>query len=93
MRRSAMVVSVVMLLTWSGCNGSKEGVEHRGQSASGEKLVGADRDGHGCVTSAGFRWCERLRSCVRPWELAKEKGFANDPAAFKNYCSKREEVK
>ena len=91
MKKSAMTASIALLLALGGCGGSKEGSENRDPSVSGEKLTGADRDGHGCVTSAGYRWCERLRSCVRPWELAKVKGLANDPAAFENYCSEREE--
>jgi len=91
MKKSTMTASIALILALGGCGGTNESSQNGGPSASGEKLVGADRDGHGCVTSAGFRWCERLRSCVRPWELAKEKGFANDPAAFENYCSEREE--
>ncbi len=49
-------------------------------------LVGGDRDAHGCIASAGYAWCERERSCVRPWELAKEKGFANDADSLRRYC-------
>jgi hypothetical protein len=48
--------------------------------------VGADRDAHGCIGSAGYRWCAREAACARPWELAKDKGFANEPAAFSAYC-------
>ena len=29
---------------------------------------GHKRDTHGCVSSAGFRWCDATKSCVRPWE-------------------------
>eukprot|EP00755_Sulcionema_specki_P016418 Sspe_Gene.61976::Locus_34548_Transcript_1_1_Confidence_1.000_Length_525::g.61976::m.61976 len=31
-------------------------------------LVGSDRDPHGCIPSAGYRWCEPLKACIRPWE-------------------------
>ena len=48
---------------------------------------GADRDDHGCVPSAGYSWCAREAKCVRPWELAKEKGFASTEEAFRAYCS------
>ncbi len=34
-------------------------------------LVGADRDAHGCIGSAGYVWNESLQQCVRPWELKK----------------------
>jgi putative lipoprotein len=48
---------------------------------------GADRDEHGCIGSAGYSWCEKEGRCVRPWELAKEKGFAATEEAFRAYCS------
>ena len=51
---------------------------------------GADRDEHGCVRSAGYSWCAREHKCVRPWELAKEKGFASTEEAFRAYCSRRQ---
>ena len=49
--------------------------------------VGADRDAHGCIGSAGYSWCERELACVRPWELAQEKNLQNTPEAFKAYCT------
>ena len=48
---------------------------------------GADRDEHGCIRSAGYSWCAKEEKCVRPWELAKEKGFASTEEAFRAYCS------
>jgi len=47
---------------------------------------GADRDEHGCIRSAGYSWCAKEDRCVRPWELAKEKGFASTEEAFRAYC-------
>jgi hypothetical protein len=32
-------------------------------------LVGADRDEHGCIGSAGYSWDASLQRCVRPWEV------------------------
>lgn len=32
------------------------------------KMVGADRDDHGCLASAGYTWSEALHQCVRLWE-------------------------
>jgi hypothetical protein len=49
-------------------------------------LTGSDRDAHGCIPSAGYRWCERTNQCERPWELAKEKGFENTREQFDAYC-------
>ena len=48
---------------------------------------GTDRDEHGCIRSAGYSWCAKEAKCVRPWELAKEKGFASTEEAFRAYCS------
>jgi putative lipoprotein len=50
-------------------------------------MPGADRDEHGCIGSAGYSWCAKEAKCVRPWELAKEKGFASTAEAFHAYCS------
>ena len=33
-----------------------------------EQLVGADRDEHGCIGSAGYTWCEPKQKCLRQWE-------------------------
>ena len=32
--------------------------------------VGADRDAHGCIGSAGYTWSEAQQACIRPWEQA-----------------------
>ena len=48
---------------------------------------GADRDDHGCIASVGYSWCPREAQCVRPWELAREKGFASTEEAFRADCS------
>ena len=50
------------------------------------KPVGADRDEHGCIASAGYQWCAKLEQCVRPWELAAEQGFENTAEAFEAFC-------
>jgi len=36
--------------------------------ASGQILVGSQRDDHNCVMDGGYTWCESTQSCVRPWE-------------------------
>ena len=48
---------------------------------------GADRDEHGCIPSAGYTWCAKEGKCVRPWELAKEKGFSLTEETFRAHCS------
>lgn len=59
-------------------------------SASTHKTqpLGADRDAHGCIGSAGYAWCEGTGTCERPWELASRQGFANTREAFEAYCGK-----
>ena len=51
-----------------------------------KQTTGEDKDEHGCIGSAGYQWCEAVKSCERPWELAKAKGFENTPKAFENFC-------
>ena len=54
-------------------------------------VVGSDRDAHGCKASAGYTWCERENACVRPWELARAKGFETGGDAFERYCRAAEQ--
>lgn len=49
-------------------------------------MPGSDRDSHGCIPSAGYSWCEQTQQCERPWELAKQKGFANSALAYEQFC-------
>lgn len=58
-------------------------------SAVAAPRVGADRDAHGCIGSAGYSWCARERQCARPWELAARRGFANTARAFRRWCAAR----
>ena len=49
--------------------------------------VGADRDEHGCIGSAGYTWCARTNQCERPWELAKARGLVEGAVAYQQFCS------
>ena len=49
-------------------------------------LTGADRDEHGCIGSAGYRWCAQMTTCIRPWELAEQEGIENDAEHFDQFC-------
>lgn len=49
-----------------------KGMFHSGISAANNFLVGSDRDGHGCIPSAGYSWCQTLKKCHRPWETRCE---------------------
>lgn len=33
-----------------------------------QKLVGGDKDVHGCIGPAGYTWCEAKQKCLRQWE-------------------------
>jgi len=48
--------------------------------------VGGDRDEHGCIASAGYRWCGRTGRCERPFELAQAQGFENTGEAYERHC-------
>lgn len=74
-------LSVLSLLILSAC------------AAPPPQRVGADRDAHGCIGSAGYAWCEREAACVRPWELAADKGLATGAKGFADYCRLPEEGK
>lgn len=52
------------------------------------EMVGTEKDRHGCVQSAGYSWCQYTNRCERPWELAKQVGFANTIEKFETYCMK-----
>ena len=35
---------------------------------NGKKLIGGDKDEHGCYIAAGYSWCETKQKCLRNWE-------------------------
>ncbi|WP_080404929.1 hypothetical protein [Burkholderia ubonensis] len=70
------VVPFILIATLTAC----------ATPSSRPKLVGGNRDAHGCYPSAGYSWCEATQRCERPWELAKENGFAVSAENFAQYC-------
>lgn len=46
-------------------------IEAEGVTLYSKQLVGADRDSHGCIGSAGYIWCEVQKNCIRLWEEGK----------------------
>jgi Raf kinase inhibitor-like YbhB/YbcL family protein len=32
------------------------------------KIIGGDKDEHGCLIGAGYTWCDTKQKCIRPWE-------------------------
>ena len=86
MKQTAGTAILFALLTLSACGQPKDGVKGQETVAPKQSVTGSDRDVHGCIGSAGYRWCGRLEKCVRPWELAKEKGFEKSEKAFQDFC-------
>jgi hypothetical protein len=76
-----LTVSVILLVVLCGCERSQLA------AAPSPPQVGGDRDAHGCIGSAGYRWCAREGACVRPWELAAAKGFPSSEEAVNAWCS------
>ncbi len=54
------------------------------------KSLGSDRSSEGCITSAGYSWCEKTQQCERSWELTVKEKLKKDPASFKEFCGNSE---
>ena len=79
--KKAVILSGIVLLMFS-CNSPKkeEVKENLNQKVEEQdELEGADRDEHGCITSAGFSWSELQQTCVQLWEA----GVRLDPIEVK----------
>lgn len=75
MKKIAYIVCILMCLQFVGC------ATHKGQSkqnTESARLVGNDRDEHGCIASAGYQWSELLKDCIRPFEKGVKLGSATD---------------
>jgi len=57
------------LMIFSSCSTSKYKKSEVKKTANASTLVGADKDEHGCIASAGYLWSELRKECVRPFEL------------------------
>ncbi len=93
MTKSMGVVLFCVVSALSACGESKGASAPEGTHAQQRVAAGSDRDAHGCIGSAGYRWCARLEKCVRPWELAKEEGFNKDEKAFEKFCQPKQKEK
>jgi hypothetical protein len=71
-----ILLSFLLFIALSGCHTKTEET----------KMVGDDKDHHGCIPSAGYQWCGKENKCVRSWELAQEKSLENTAEAFESYC-------
>ncbi len=63
------------------------------------KLIGGDKDEHGCLPAAGYQWCEVKQKCLRSFEEACSNSTASDEAeiakalALKNSWPKYDNLK
>lgn len=90
--RSLLPLCLVIAMTACSSLSSGDGETSKAQAPTPAqpaqpRAIGGDRDAHGCLVAAGYSWCERERACVRPWELAREKGFDNSADGFSTYCA------
>ena len=54
MRREIILIPIIALLFIAGC--------------ATEKPIGGETDEHGCLSAAGYTWCESKQKCLRTWE-------------------------
>lgn len=40
-----------------------------------KKLIGGDKDSHGCLVGAGYSWCESKQKCLRVFEESCAESF------------------
>ncbi|WP_312708142.1 hypothetical protein [Stenotrophomonas sp.] len=79
------LLPVLLMLAVGGCAQPETAPGH--DAATVTPVVGADRDAHGCIGSAGYQWCARSERCERPWELAQAQGLANTADAIDAWCA------
>ncbi|MEQ1511384.1 MAG: hypothetical protein ABL934_01755 [Lysobacteraceae bacterium] len=86
---SLALITVSIAAFATGCAGTSTGSTSTSDAEPQppQRPIGGDRDAHGCLAPAGYAWCARERSCVRPWELAKQAGFENTVDGYAAYCS------
>ena len=79
--KKVIVLSGIVLSMFSCNSPKKEEVKEEkvNTEETQEPLVGADRDEHGCISSAGFSWSELQQTCVQLWEA----GVRLDPIEVK----------
>ena len=67
-KKSAVFFLTALLLLTVSCSRSTIG-----------RLVGSDRDDHGCLSSDGYQWSNALHDCVRVWEVGERFDEAEKP--------------
>lgn len=88
--RSIRTLCALACLALAACAGTPRGTPAPDAPADAPRPIGGDRDAHGCLPAAGDAWCARVQQCVRPWELAKEKGFDHSPGGYDAWCNAKD---
>lgn len=65
----SLLFVLIALLTAGGLQSCQGSMKH---------IVGADRDDHGCIASAGYTWSYALHDCVRIWEVGEELSYGQN---------------
>ncbi|NMC51162.1 hypothetical protein GYA54_00335 [Candidatus Kuenenbacteria bacterium] len=61
-------VAILVILTGAGYFLSQKDVVRPAVDKQTENIVGADKDDHGCIGSAGYQWCDASSKCYRAFE-------------------------
>jgi len=65
-------------------------------TTSNSKIIGGNRDSHGCLSGAGYSWCSAANKCIRVWEEPCEdrifENFKNIEKVLKQNFSKVENI-
>ena len=67
---------LLMVSCLAACGSS---TKQRSETKETVKLVGNDKDDHGCIGSAGYQWSELLQDCIRPFEKGIQMSSSTDP--------------
>ena len=60
------IISIFIVLCLAACQNSS--IKNENQDSLAAQIVGADKDAHGCIGSAGYTWSVVKGSCIRPFE-------------------------
>jgi len=62
------MLCLIYLVVASGRGTKYKKLENK-EEGKAATIVGADKDVHGCIASAGYQWSELRKQCIRPFEL------------------------
>jgi len=70
--RKILIVALLTLFFIAGCVQTEQEIEEAEEMATitgqTEEPIGGETDEHGCLSAAGYTWCESKQKCLRTWE-------------------------